>query len=78
MFDDVWGEWEAHRCETWEATMRTSVQWLEKRAVARRWCTFVEERLPQHPCWAFVKEGAGTLADLSHTKAGPRMEATSK
>jgi hypothetical protein len=39
---------------------------------------FVEERLPQHPCQAFVKEGAGTLADLFHTKAGPRSEATSE
>ena len=64
--------------ETGESTSQTSVKWLEKRAVARRCCTFVEERLSQHPCQAFVKEGAGTLADLSHTKAGPRIEATSE
>ena len=67
-----------NRRETWESTLQTSVKWLEKGAVARRSCTFVEERLSQHPCQAFVKEGAGTLADLSHTKAGPRIEATSE
>jgi len=67
-----------NRRETWESTLQTSVKWLEKGAVARRCCTFVEERLSQHPCQAFVKEGAGTLADLSHTKAGPRIEATSE
>jgi hypothetical protein len=47
----------------------TSAKWLEKRAVARRCGTFVEERLPQHPCQAFVKEGADTLADRSHTRS---------
>ncbi len=40
-----------------------------QRAVARRCGTFVEERLPQHPCQAFVKEGAGTWADRSHTRS---------
>src|SRR5258708_7592592 len=57
---NVGGFWRGmvgNRGETWESTLQTSVKWLEKRAVARRYCTFVEERLSQHPCSAFVKPG---------------------
>jgi hypothetical protein len=42
-----------NRRETWESTLQTSIKWLEKRAVVRRCCAFVGERLPSAPMRGF-------------------------